>query len=139
MKPSKPTHNNPSNTLNKNKFILGDGKLGLKIAQLLKKDGHTVNIVNKTYESNDIPGTKGDPTNIDTLKKAGLEKASIVIIVTQSDTRNFLIAQQLHVHFNIPKIIVLVNNPKLLTAHTKAGHKPLCVSTALYNTIKEYI
>lgn len=139
MTSSKSSDSKPSDSMTQNKFILGGGKLGLEIAQLLQQNGHKVTIVNKKYKFTDIPGIKGDPINIDVLTKAGLEKASSVIIATKSDSKNFLIAQLIDIHFNTPQITVLVNNPKRLPPISDAGHKTLCLATALYESFTEYL
>jgi K+ transport systems, NAD-binding component len=102
-------------------------------------DGHSVTIVNETHNSDTVPGIKGKPTDIELLTESGLETAESVVVGTQSDARNLLVAQLIRVHFDIQQITVLVYDPERISAVAEAGHEPLCVTTILSETVAKSI
>lgn len=133
-----PTDDDSSHTANQERhFVLGGGRIGVAIAEQLQDEGHPVTIVDEECGTTDVPAIDGKPTDPDQLTDAGLDRASSVIVVTQSDARNFLIAQLVRTHFDIPRTIVLVNDPARLNPLAEAGHEPLCVPSALSKTVTE--
>jgi trk system potassium uptake protein TrkA len=133
-----PTDDDSADTVGQERhFVLGGGRTGVAIAEQLQTDGHPVTVVDEECAATDVPAVEGTPTDLDHLTEAELETASTVIVVTQSDAQNFLIAQLVRTHFDIPRIIVLVNDPERLDPLAKAGHEPLCVPSALSETVTE--
>jgi len=120
-------------------FVLGGEHLGLAIAERLQADGHAVTAVDEAYDSAEIPGVEGSPTDVALLAELGLETASSVIVGTRSDARNLLVAQLVRVHFDVPRIVVLVHDPERVAPLAEAGHHPLCVTTALSETVTERV
>lgn len=120
-------------------FVLGDNHTGVAIAERLQVDGHSVTMVNETDTSDTVAVIQGNPTDIELLIESGLGTAKSVIIGTQSDARNFLIAQLVRVHFDVPQITVLVYDPERLSAVAEAGHEPLCVTTVVSETVVEHV
>jgi Trk K+ transport system NAD-binding subunit len=102
-------------------------------------DGQSVTMVNETDTSDTVAVIQGSPTDIELLIESGLGTAKSVIIGTQSDARNFLIAQLVRAHFDVPQITVLVYDPERLSAVAEAGHEPLCVTTVVSETVVEHV
>ncbi|WP_224338156.1 NAD(P)-binding protein [Haloprofundus halobius] len=61
-----------------------------------------------------IDAHKTDISDFQALSDAGLDQAHTVIVATDSDSKNLLIAQLLRVKFKTDRIIVLVNHPQNL-------------------------
>lgn len=120
-------------------YVLGGDHVGIAIAEQLLANGHQVTIVEASYESNDIPGFAGDPSTLDVLSESGIGDASTVIVATRSDRRNLLVAQLVRAHFDVPRVIVLVNDPDRTALFAEAGHEPFCVPTALSTAVGEAI
>ena len=139
MTPIRPTSNTRRGDPQATHFVLGGNYVGVAIAEQLQTDGYTVTIVDESYNSDDVPGIQGNPTDVELLIESGLETATSVIVGTRSDARNFLIAQLVRVHFDVPRILVLVHDPERFSAIADAGHEPLCVTTVLSETVREHI
>ena len=120
-------------------FVLGGAHIGMAIAEQLQADGHPVTIVDENYNSENVPGIQGSPTDVELLSESGLKTAASVVVGTRSDARNFLIAQLVQVHFDVPQVTVLVHNPERLSVMAEAGHEPLCVTTALSEAVVKRI
>lgn len=115
--------------------VLGDDHLGAEIARRLRTDGYTVRLVSETQDSTEIPGTQGDPEDVQVLEEAGVSEVSTVIVATPHDSRNLLLAQITKVHFDVGDILVLANAPDQYDLVAEAGHEPICATTALVDTV----
>ncbi len=81
-----------------NIIVLGCGKAGQKIAELLNEEnGHNITLIDRRYDvvndiinHFDIMGVVGDGADVDVLKEAGIETADLLIAVTGSDELNLL-------------------------------------------------
>lgn len=120
-------------------YVLGATHVGIAVAEQLQAAGHEVAIVDESYESSDIPGFNGDPATVDVLSESGVESASTVLVVTGSDRRNLLIAQLVRAHFEVPRVIALVNDPDRASLFAEAGHEPFCVTTVVSEAFSEAI
>lgn len=120
-------------------FVLGGDQVGLAIAERLQAAGHAVTVVDEGYDDAGVPGVAGPPTDVDLLAESGLATASTVVVATQSDARNFLVAQLVRVHFDVPRVVVLAHDPDRHSALAAAGHEPFCVPTALSETVTEHV
>lgn len=111
------------NLLNKNfnndyTVVIGCGRLGSHIANIFSDSGKNILIIDMSKDSfrklsPSFGGLTlvGDATDIDVLIEAKIDKASNVIIVTNIDTINIMIAQLIREYFNVPKIICRLYNP----------------------------
>jgi len=115
--------------------VLGGGHLGAAIARRLREDGHTVVLVDESTELSGTPVLRGDPADVRVLEEAEVAAASTVIVATQSDSRNLLIAQLVRVHFDVPEIVVVANVPERLDLIAEAGHEPVCAISALSDVV----
>ena len=80
-----------------NIIIAGCGKVGQTLAEQLTANGHEVTVMDKRYEavatvtgSTDVMGYQGDCTSIISQKEAGIEKADLLIAVTDCCGQAFL-------------------------------------------------
>lgn len=78
-------------------IIVGCGKVGATIIEKLTKEGHDITIVDKDADkieditnTYDIMGIRGNGASYSTLMEAGIEKADLIIAVTESDELNLL-------------------------------------------------
>lgn len=98
--------------------VIGCGRLGSHIANTFSDSGENILIIDISKESfrklsPSFGGLTlvGDATDLDILTEAKMDKASNVIIVTNVDTVNIMIAQLVREYFNVPKIICRLYNP----------------------------
>ena len=101
-----------------NIMIMGCGRVGAQLAELLDRDGLKVTVLDvEQYSFRRLPenfgGTAlvGDGTDEDALKKAGIEDADVFVSVTQGDNRNVMAAQIAKHIFNVPKVVCRIYDP----------------------------
>ncbi|QUH28154.1 potassium channel family protein [Vallitalea guaymasensis] len=99
--------------------IIGCGRLGASIANTLSNKNRNVTIVdiNKDSFGKLSPSfsgllMEGDATDIKVLKKAEINKADVLIAVTDNDNINILIAQMMKSIFNIKEVIARLYDPE---------------------------
>lgn len=103
-----------------NVLIVGGGKTGAFLAQILLEAGHTVTMIERRPEiltrlATDLPNAKiiaGDGSSPRVLREAEAHRADVVAAVTGGDEDNLVIALQARNEFHVPRIIARVNNPK---------------------------
>ncbi|NLZ83666.1 MAG: Trk system potassium transporter TrkA [Clostridiales bacterium] len=78
-------------------LIIGCGKVGYTLAQELDREGHDIVVVDnkasaihQITDSIDVMGIIGNGASYTVLKEAGIEDASLLIAVTESDELNLL-------------------------------------------------
>ena len=120
-------------------YVLGGGHVGASVADRLRDAGHTVCVVDESYEPSETCGFQGDPSDVSTLEAAEVGSASTVVVATRSDSRNLLIAQHIRARFDVPRVVVLVNVPDRLDVLADAGHEPICATTALSAALTESV
>ncbi len=109
-----------------NVVIVGSGRTGAFLAELLDAAGDTVSIVDveRAAFQRLPPSFKGSPvlgdgTDMDTLRQAGIEKADAFLALTQGDNRNLMAAQIAKKIFSVKQVIAKVNDP--IRANTYRG------------------
>jgi trk system potassium uptake protein TrkA len=101
-------------------IIVGGGKVGTYLAQLLLSAGHQVRLIESREEeiarlqrelSKDtvILGSGTDPI---VLESAGIRLADVVAAVTGADENNLVVTSLARFEFEVPRTIARVNNPK---------------------------
>lgn len=102
--------------MKKNKYnyiiVAGCSRLGANIASMLSSQGKEVVVLDNNSLSfrklsPDYSGftTIADATDIDELTNAGIKKADVVVVATNDDNINIMIAQISSKIFNVPKVI----------------------------------
>lgn len=100
-------------------IIVGCGRLGAKIANAMSDKEENVLVIDRSESSakrlsSDFGGINlfGDGTDIGTLKEAEIDKASVLIAVTDDDNVNIMVAQMAKTLFNVPKVIARLYDPE---------------------------
>ncbi len=99
-------------------LIAGGGKMGRYLAKEFLDKGYKVNLIEQDEEKCrqinkelNIDIVNGDGSEIEVLKKAGIEEADVVLAVTNDDHDNLVICQLAERQFNIPRTFTAVNTP----------------------------
>ena len=99
--------------------VVGCGRLGAELAYRLFQRGHEVAIVDldeKAFSSlpDDFEGrfSEGDALNRDVLRRAGIEKADSVAVVTDSDILNATVGHIALTVYHVPNVVVRNYNPR---------------------------
>jgi trk system potassium uptake protein TrkA len=101
-----------------NVVIVGCGRTGAFLAELLDQGGDTVSIVDVERSAfKRLPATfkgtpvLGDGTDMDILRQAGIEGANACLALTQGDNRNLMAAQIAKKIFGVGQVFAKVNDP----------------------------
>ncbi|MBI3914493.1 MAG: TrkA family potassium uptake protein [Chloroflexi bacterium] len=99
-------------------IILGCGRLGAYLAQVLDQQQHQVTIIDRNSDSfNRLPpefrGTilLGVGIDEDVLRRAGIEHADAFIAATNGDNTNAMAAEIARLVFQVPKVIARLYDP----------------------------
>ncbi|PLX97191.1 MAG: Trk system potassium transporter TrkA [Desulfuromonas sp.] len=109
-------------------FILGGGRIGLRIASSLERLGFDVRLVERDEERCEKLSAKlqktmvihAEGTDTETLRNEGIENADIFIAVTDNDESNILCSLLGRQH-GAERSICLVNKPELLSLAPTLG------------------
>jgi trk system potassium uptake protein TrkA len=100
-------------------IVVGGGKVGYYLAKELLQAGHELVILEKSgSRASQIRDELGsivlnrDGCEGKHLAEAGANRATIVVAVTGDDEDNLVVCQMAKHHFDVPRTIARVNNPK---------------------------
>jgi len=126
--------------------IMGCGRVGAQLAELLDGDGHQVTVLDTNeYSFRRLPssfsGTAllGNGTDEGVLKRAGIEEADVFVAVTQGDNRNVMAAQIAKHMFNVPKVICRIYDPLRRELYSTLGLEAFSPTTIFAQMLKEKI
>lgn len=99
--------------------IVGCSEAGYYLARALVTSGHEVAVIERDLnrfqlltEGLGIVALLGDGADTDVLRKAGTERADVVVALTGVDATNLVICQTVQHIFQTPRTITLVKDPK---------------------------
>jgi trk/ktr system potassium uptake protein len=101
-------------------IIVGGGKTGSSVAELLLKEKHRVIVVEHRQDiierlREELPREsvfEGDASLPSVLEAAGVAEANVVAAVTGEDEANLVVCTLARFEYGVPRIIARVNNPK---------------------------
>ena len=122
--------------------IVGCGRVGGLLAASLDASGHDVVIIDLLVRAFDrLPATfggeavRGDGTDEDALRRAGVAGADIFLALTEGDNRNVLAAQLAREAFGIGTVYAKVNDPIRAQAYAELGIGTICRTTMMSDAI----
>ena len=125
-------------------LIMGCGRVGAKLAELLDKEGHEVTVLDiDPYSFRRLPadfrGTAivGNGIDIDVLRRAGIEQMDAFAAVTQGDNRNVMASQIAKHIFNVPKVVTRIYDPIREATFQELGLETFCPTTMGAMLMKE--
>ena len=98
-------------------LIAGCGRFGSFLASSLSKKGYDVTIIDKDETAfrrlhDEFSGFQihGDASDLDILYECGIKNCDIVVVATDNDNVNCMIAQIANVIFNIEEVYIRLND-----------------------------
>jgi trk system potassium uptake protein TrkA len=101
-------------------IIVGGGKTGSSVAELLLKEKHRVVVIEHRRDiieqlREELPPEivfEGDASLPSVLEEAGIAEANVVAAVTGEDEANLVVCTLARFEYAVPRIIARVNHPK---------------------------
>lgn len=114
-------------------IVIGCGRLGANLANTLSDEGGNVLIIDKSKDafrklSPSFGGLSitGDALDLDVLQEAQINKASVVVAVTNSDNANIMVAQIARELFQIKRVIARLYDPERECVYREFGIDTIC-------------
>ena len=127
-------------------IVIGSGRVGSSVALQLDGSGWDVTVVD---ENEDALGRLGDSwtggflvghgMDHSLLKEAGIEDADAVVVTTDGDNTNLVIAQAAQKHFEVPTVIVRVLDPARAQFYAARGMRIVCPTSAAIESLVEAV
>src|SRR3954471_10683972 len=99
-------------------IIMGCGRVGARVAQMLTRSGHEVTIMDIQSSAfnrlgPDFKGQTvlGDATDQEVLKRAGIDRADAFLAATQGDNRNIMASQIAKHVFGVERVVTRIYDP----------------------------
>ncbi len=116
-----------------NVLIVGCGKVGCRLAQMLAADGHDVSVVDESEDNlrhlgTDFTGftTCGLPIDRDTLLRAGIESCEAVACVCAEDNVNIMVGQIAKEIFGVKNVLVRIYDVEREAVYSDLGLSTFC-------------
>jgi len=126
--------------------IIGCGRLGANLANTLSDCEKNVLIIDNSKDSfrklsPSFGGLTlaGDATDIDVLNEAQVNKATAVVIVTNNDNINVMVAQMAKELFKVPHVIARLYNPDCECVYHEFGIDSICPAVLSANAISSLL
>lgn len=114
-------------------IIIGCGRLGSVLANRLSAQGHSIVVIDQneaafTELGSEFSGFKiqGDANEYVVLCQAKVEKADMVLALTNDDNLNIMLSQICNQIYKIEHVIARVNKPQSAEIFSKLGIKTIC-------------
>lgn len=127
-------------------LVVGCGKAGSHLANLLSKRGDEVVVIDNREEafsnlSSEFTGFNlvGDATEFEVLKEAKIEQADVVIATTTDDNVNSMVAQIAQKICGVPKVVARTFSPRKEEIYNQLGIETICPTTLSVNKFKDRI
>ena len=125
-------------------IIMGCGRVGAKLAELLDAEDHNVTILDiDAYSFRKLPPTFRGAALVcngideDALEKAGIKGADVFLALTQGDNRNILAAQTAKHIFNVPRVICRIYDPLRQEIYDTLGLETLSPTTIFAKLLRD--
>ena len=126
--------------------IVGCGRVGAALAEAFDNGGHDVVVLDTSTRafdrlSEEFKGQaiRGDGTDEDVLRKAGVEGADVLLAFTEGDNRNVMAAQVAVEKLAVGKAIAKINDPVRAAAYAELGIATVCRTTMQTDAVRAYL
>ena len=129
-----------------NVVIVGCGRTGAFLAELLDQGGDVVSIVDVERSAfsrlpSNFKGTPilGNGTDMDILRQAAIESANAFLALTQGDNRNLMAAQLAREIFKVKRVITRIYDPIRAAVYREMGVETICSTVIGAGLIHDYL
>lgn len=129
-----------------NILVIGCGKLGSRLANVLNRQGHDVSVVDNDEakfeqldEDFDGMTVVGVPLDMSVLRNAGVESCDAVAVVTHDDNLNITVSQIVKEFFYVDNVVARITDPAREDVFHHFGLKTVCQTnlacSAIYSAL----
>ncbi len=116
------------------------------MAETFAAAGHEVVIIDLVTRAFDrLPHTfrgtaiRGDGTDEDTLRRAGVEGADLFLALTEGDNRNVMATQLAHDALHVERVVAKINDPVRAQAYAELGIATICRTILMADAISAFL
>lgn len=116
-----------------NVIVVGCGRVGSQLANMLSDNGNNVCVVDRNPDAFSNLGrnsngstVQGVGFDVDVLQRAGVEECDVLAAVTQLDNANLMCAEVASRLFDVPHVIARLYNPDHERAYMQLGIDYVC-------------
>jgi trk system potassium uptake protein len=125
-------------------LVIGCGRVGSNVALQLAEEGWDVTAVDEKEEALGRLGENwrgefvlGHGMDVDVLRAAGIEEADAVVVSTDGDNTNIVIAQVAMKRFDNQCVVVRVLDPARADFYRQLGLRTICPTKTAINDLLE--
>jgi trk system potassium uptake protein TrkA len=123
-------------------IVIGCGRVGSAVALQLQGSGWDVTVLDENEDALGRLGENwrggfvvGHGMDMQLLKEAGIEDADAVVVTTDGDNTNIVIAQVAQKQFEVPTVIVRVLDPARAQFYATRGLRIVCPTSSAIETL----
>jgi trk/ktr system potassium uptake protein len=127
-------------------IIVGCGRVGSSVAKRLAREGWEVTAVDETEAAlarlgEDWSGgfVVGHGMDLKTLKKAGIEDADAVVVSTDGDNTNIVVAQVAQKQFDVARVVVRLLDPYRAQFYESRGLNVVCPTKTAIDQLMQVV
>ena len=127
-------------------LVIGCGRVGSNLALQLDREGWDVTAVDEKEEALGRLGDHwaggfvlGHGMDTDVLREAGIEEADAVVVATDGDNTNIVIAQVAQKRFHCPCVVTRILDPARAAFYSSLGLQTVCATSAAIETTTQAI
>jgi trk system potassium uptake protein len=127
-------------------IVVGCGRVGSTVARTLAEEGWDVTAVDESESALARLGERwrggfviGHGMDLATLRQAGIENADAVVVATDGDNTNIVVAQVAQKMFDVDTVVVRLLDPARADFYEGRGLDVVCPTKTAYETLTERV
>jgi trk system potassium uptake protein len=127
-------------------IVVGCGRVGSTVARTLAEEGWDVTAVDESESALARLGERwrggfviGHGMDLATLRQAGIENADAVVVATDGDNTNIVVAQVALKMFDVDTVVVRLLDPARADFYESRGLDVVCPTKTAYETLTERV
>ncbi|MDX6422643.1 MAG: trk/ktr system potassium uptake protein [Gaiellaceae bacterium] len=127
-------------------IVVGCGRVGSTVAKTLAEEGWDVTAVDESESALARLGERwrggfviGHGMDMATLRQAGIEDADAVVVATDGDNTNIVVAQIAQKMFDVDTVVVRLLDPARADFYEARGLDVVCPTKTAYETLTERV
>ena len=127
-------------------IVVGCGRVGSAVARRLAREGWEVTAVDEKEEALDRLGERwaggfvvGHGMETEILRRAGIEEANALVVATDGDNTNIVIAQIAQKRFGIDCVVTRILDPARADFYAERGMRTVCPTSTAIDALTETV